>query len=108
MTLKYEKRTAVGAVIMMCVACPIPSALAKNQKMALVPRLRREYEVSILQPCGRGVSDSYLSYKVERQRDLEFNEIFGIEATHGWLAISKDVPECAHEGEGNDSFTAWE
>jgi len=108
MTLKYEKRTADGAVTMMCVAYPIPSAIAKKQKMALVPRLRWEYEVSILQPCGRGDSDSYLSYKEVRQRKLEFNEISGIEATHGWLAISKDVPGCAHEGEGNDPFSAWE
>ena len=30
---------------MMCVARPIPNAIAKKQNMALVPRLRREYEV---------------------------------------------------------------
>jgi hypothetical protein len=107
MTLKYEKRTEDGAVTMMCLAYPKPSAIAKKQKMALMPRLQWEYEVSILQPCGRGDSDSYLSYKEVRQRKLEFNEISGIEATNGWLAISKDVPECAHKGEGNDSFTAW-
>ena len=56
MTLKYEKRSADGAVTMMCVARPIPNVIAKKQNMALVPRLRREYEVSILQLWYRGHS----------------------------------------------------
>jgi hypothetical protein len=111
--LRNETRAKSGFVSYVSISLcfdfdPIPRAIAKKQKMALVSQLRREYEVSILRPCGRGDSNSYLSYKKLRQRDLEFSEIFGIEATHGWLAISKDVPECAYEGEGNDPFTAWE
>ena len=44
-----------------------------------------------------------------KQRDIAFNEIFGIESNHGWLAISKDVPENAHVEEGDDGvFAAWE
>ena len=35
-----------------------------------------------------------------KQRDREFNEVFGIDINHGWLAVSKDVPENAHVVEG--------
>jgi len=107
-TLLYEKRNADGVVITTSLHRPAPYAAATLKKMAVVQRLRREFELSILQPAGRRDSDSYLSYKEVKQRDLEFNALFGFELNHGWLAVSKDVPEDAHLAEGDSAFTAWE
>jgi len=107
-TLRYEQRNADGVVITSSLPRPMPSAVSIVKKMSSVQRLRREYEVSILQPLGKGDSDSYLSYWEVRQRDIDFNDIFGIDSSHRWFAISKDVPEYAHEGESDGAFTAWE
>jgi len=74
-------------------------SIARFKKTSLVQQLRWGYEISILQPAELDDSDSYLSYREVEQRDSDFNEIFGFENNHRWLAVSKNVPEGAHEGE---------
>jgi len=58
-TLMYELRNAVGAVMMVSAARPTPTGIAIKKNMAVVLRLRREFEICIAQPCGRGDSDRY-------------------------------------------------
>ena len=107
-TLMYEQRNAAGIAVATTKARPVPPTIAIMRKMSLVHQLRWGYEISVLQPAGQGDSDSYLTYREVKQRDLDFNAIFGIENNHLWLSVSKDVPEYAHEGEGDGAFTARE
>ena len=90
--LRYEHLPTPGVVTTSSLARPIPPAISSS-KLPAARRLRREYELSILQVSGQEDSDSYLSFTAVKQRDKDFNFIFGIPSALCWLAHSKDVPE---------------
>ena len=101
----YEHLSEGRLAMSVSIQRPNPPTIPTMKGLLSVHQARREYEISILRPAGKGDSDSYLSYLEVAQRDRDFNDIYGIENSHGWLAVSKeDVPV----GEGDSTFTTWE